>query len=334
MKYIKVLRVLKRDVKSGMRDFMIIFVAVVPIILAILLNIFLPNAENVSLRFAMKTNADKGLIEAFQNYGDVILRDSSEFINERVNATDEVIGIDFIEGRYKIIMQGNEREGVTIPASMILDEYFSGRNSLIDVKITNMGHKDSPLRRLGSLFLFMYSLMAPGLMVGLNLVEEKESNTLSALNVSPLTRWELYLGKILFGIIISIFHVYAVTFILGFGTINLLMLLVVSISSIFIALVMGFFIGAITDNQVGAIAALKFSFTPVMISFAGAIIIPVKWQILLYWSPFYWNFTVLEKILLKTAKWPEVFLFSGLIIATSMLFYLLLRKKIISGLQG
>jgi ABC-2 type transport system permease protein len=171
-------------------------------------------------------------------------------------------------------------------------------------------------------------------MVGINLVEEKESNTLSALNVTPLTRWELYSGKIVFGLILSLIHVFAVTLIMGYGDVNFLMILAASLSSVFIATVLGFLTGAIADNQVGAIALVKLSFMPVMLSFAGAIIIPERWQVFLYWSPFYWDYRVLEGILVKTIEWSQVIYFCSLILITSTAFYLVFRRKIIKGLQG
>lgn len=334
MKISKVFKVFKRDTMSAARDFIIFITALLPLILAVALNMFIPDVENVSIRFVLNSNIEKEVEAEFSKYGKVELAVSSEELYERVKGTDEVAGIDYVEGEYVIVLQGNEKIISKNTAAMILDEYFNPGVSLVDVKISDVGVEESPVRRLGTIFILLFSMAAPGLMVGINLVEEKESNTLSALNVTPLTRWELYSGKIVFGLILSLFHIFAVILIMGYGDLNFLMLLAASLSSVFIAFVLGFLIGAIADNQVGAIALVKLSFMPVMLSFAGAIIIPERWQVVLYWSPFYWDYKVLEGILVKSIGWSQCLYFCGLILITSAVFYLIFRRKIIRGLQG
>lgn len=334
MKISRVYKVFKRDTISLSRDFMVLITALLPVILAVALNLFIPDVENASIRFVLNSNVETGIVDEFGKYGVVELAETREDLYDRVGASDEVAGIDYVEGEYVIVLQGNERAVSRNTAAMILDEYFSPGESLVDVKITDAGVRESPVRRLGTIFILLFSVVAPGLMVGINLVEEKESNTLSALNVTPLTRWELYSGKIALGLALSLFHLFAVTFILGYGDVNTAMLFLAFLSSAFIATVLGFLTGAVAENQVAAIALVKLSFTPVMLSFAGAIIIPVRWQVFLYWSPFYWDFKVLDGILTKSIEWSQVLHYSGLILLTSTTFYLAFRKKIIKGLQG
>lgn len=334
MKISRVYKVFKRDIVSVFRDFMIFVTAILPIILAMVLNIFIPDVENASIRFVLNSNIESEVMAEFGKYGEVELANTREDLYERVEGSDEVAGIDFVDGEYVIVLQGNEKTVSKNTAAMILDEYFNLGESLVDVKISDVGVKESPVRRLGTIFILLFSMVAPGLVVGINLVEEKESNTLSALNVTPLTRWELYSGKIAFGLVLSMFHVFAVAFIMGYGDVNLIMLFVAFLSSAFIASVLGFLTGATAENQVAAIALVKLSFMPVMLSFAGSIIIPERWQIFLYWSPFYWDFKVLDGILTKSIEWSQVLYFCGLILLTSTAFYLIFRRKIIGGLQG
>lgn len=334
MKISKVFKVFKRDTMSVVRDFIIFITAILPIILAVVLNLFIPDVESASTRFVINSNVEKEVVCEFEKYGEVEFADTREDLYERVEGTDEVAGIDYVEGEYVIVLQGNEKTVSKNTAAMILDEYLKTEESLVDVKISDVGVKESPVRRLGTIFILLFSMVAPGLMVGINLVEEKESNTLAALNVTPLTRWELYSGKITFGLVLSMFHVFAVVFIMGYGDVNFLMLVAAFLSSSFIASVLGFLTGATADNQVAAIALVKLSFMPVMLSFAGSIIIPERWQIFLYWSPFYWDYKVLEGILTKNIEWSQVLYYCGLILLTSTAFYLIFRRKIIRGLQG
>ncbi|SHJ19490.1 ABC-2 type transport system permease protein [Dethiosulfatibacter aminovorans DSM 17477] len=334
MKISRVFKVFRRDTISLVRDFMIFVTAVLPIVLAMALNLFIPDVENASIRFVVNSSIDSEVMDEFGKYGVVELAGTREDLYERVEGSDEVAGIDYVDGEYVIVLQGNERTVSRNTAAMILDEYFNPGEILVDVKITDAGVKESPIRRLGTIFILLFSMVAPGLMVGINLVEEKESNTLSALNVTPLTRWELYSGKIAVGLALSMFHVFAVTFVMGYGDVNMFMLFAAFLSSAFIATVLGFLTGAVAENQVAAIALVKLSFTPVMLSFAGAIIVPERWQVFLYWSPFYWDFKVLDGILAKSIEWSQTLYFCGLILLTSAAFYLVFRRKIIKGLQG
>lgn len=131
MKISKVFKVFKRDTMSAARDFIIFITALLPLILAVALNMFIPDVENVSIRFVLNSNIEKEVEAEFSKYGKVELAVSSEELYERVKGTDEVAGIDYVEGEYVIVLQGNEKIISKNTAAMILDEYFNPGVSLV-----------------------------------------------------------------------------------------------------------------------------------------------------------------------------------------------------------
>jgi fluoroquinolone transport system ATP-binding protein len=66
---------------------------------------------------------------------------------------------------------------------------------------------------------------------------------------------------------------------------------------------------------------------------AGAELLSDKWQILLYWIPFYWAYKGNDAVLTQTATWPQIGLYAGIILAISVVVYFLLAPKIKEGLE-
>lgn len=330
----RILKVTRRDVKSGLRDSMIVFMIIMPLIIALVLMLAVPSTLENAVRFAVTADMDQDLIDAFENYGEVyVLRDKDALI-ERVEATDEVVGVLRDGESYRIILQGNEAGELEAAAAIILDDYYGRSNLFIDIELDDIGRQESPVRREGTLFLLLFVLAIPGFMVGLSMVDEKESNTMSALNVSPLTIPEFVIGKLLFGSLLALVQIFAVVLMMGYAAANMWMLLVMWLPGLMAGLILGFLIGVIAKDQIGAIGLLKFTFMPLVLSFVGAVFIPQKWQIFLWWSPFYWMYRALEGALTASIDWSSFLLYAGVMFALTLLFMAVSTKKIRNGLRS
>jgi len=330
----RIFKVMRRDVKSGFRDSITVFLIIMPMVLALILMLALPGSVQAQYCFMLMSDADPALIEAFDSYGKVELAGSMEELNERVEATDEVVGVVESGGGYSIILKGNESASVETAAAMVLDEYLGRSENRVNITLDDMGRSESPLRREGTLFLLLFVLSAPGFLVGLSMVDEKESNTMSALNVSPLTIPEFVTGKLLFGSLLALVQVFAVVLIMGYSGANMPMLLIAWLPGLLSGLVLGFLIGVIAKDQVGAIGLMKSTFMPLVLSFVGAVFIPDKWQFFLWWSPFYWMYKALEGALTASIDWSSFLLYTGLMLALSLLFLAACIKKIHNGLRA
>lgn len=99
------------------------------------------------------------------------------------------------------------------------------------------------------------------------------------------------------------------------------------------SVIVGFAIGIRTDNVIGAISGMKMMFLPILASVFGAIYLRESLHFLLYWSPFYWAFQAMDRIILQTAEWRDVLIPTGMILLISAVVMLLLAKQIRRGLK-
>ncbi len=85
----------------------------------------------------------------------------------------------------------------------------------VAVDFSNVGTTYSPIAKIGLISMPILSLVLGGMVVSMNIIEEKESLTFAALNASPLTRFEFIVGKSLIGSMISVIQIVLIYFILG-----------------------------------------------------------------------------------------------------------------------
>ena len=107
-------------------------------------------------------------------------------------------------------------------------------------------------------------------------VREKELGTLEQLNVTPITRWQLIVGKLLpYGLIAMVDVLLVVTVAVGWFQIplrgSLLLLLAMSAIYVFSTLALGLFISTISDTQQQAMMTSTFFFLVPMIYLSGFI---------------------------------------------------------------
>lgn len=330
----RILLIVLRDIKSGTRDWLILYLSIAPILLAVILRTFIPSAGDTSVNFVILESSASQLESHLSTYSKVDVVENMEELEERVLRIDDVFGVQLLSDKLELIAQGNEVEGTSEIAKVILLNYNKENTQLpVDVKFSNIGWEISPLKLEGANLLIIFNTILGGMLILLNLVEEKMSNTISAINVSPTRRWEFIVGKGLLGFLLSFIGAFAVILILGFNGINFAMLLVSVLAISFIGAIVGFGIGINNNEPISAIASMKMIFIPVMVSIFGAIYLPEKWLFVLYWSPFYWAYDVIRDILLLNAQWSKVLLNSGIILGITIVVFLGLRRKIIQGLS-
>ena len=123
----------------------------------------------------------------------------------------------------------------------------------------------------GFSFVVIISFVLGGMVIGFNIIEEKESGAMRALMVTPITKSELIFGRSIMGIVIPLFHALVVTLIFDIPGIDYLKLIIVSAVSSIIGVVVGFLIGVVSSSQMSGIANMKISgwllLMPVMLAF-------------------------------------------------------------------
>lgn len=328
----RILNITKRDIKSSFRDYMVLYIMIAPLIIAFILTFFIPSAESATFNIALDSSVETELIKEFEKYGSVEIFNNKNELSNRVLGIDDVIGLTKINGEYEIIAEGNEEEELAKLPQIIINKYISEKTgtdkNVINVSFSDIGYEDSPVAIIGGISVIIMCVVLAGMIVGLNIVEEKEASTISALNVSPINKAEFIIGKSILGCIIALIQIFLVLLILGFKDFDFVITLVFTLINLVIVILFGFIIGLTSSNQMTAVANIKVIFLPVSLSIIGAILLPPSKHFFLYWSPFYWMYRGYFDIMKNIAVWSNIGVFSVWILGITALLILAFKNKI------
>jgi ABC-2 type transport system permease protein len=198
--------------------------------------------------------------------------------------------------------------------------------------------------RLESRFFMIPGVLALVLLVvtanlaSMAVVREKELGTLEQLNVTPLRRWQLIVGKLLpYGLIAMVDVLLVVAVAVGWFQIplrgSLLLLLSMSLIYVFSTLALGLFISTISDTQQQAMMTSTFFFLTPMIYLSGFIFpienMPAIIQHATYLIPLRYFLVIVRGIFLKgiglELLWPQALALAGW--GTGMLVLAVLRSR-------
>jgi drug efflux transport system permease protein len=166
--------------------------------------------------------------------------------------------------------------------------------------------------------LALLLLLVTANLAAMAIVREKELGTLEQLNVTPLRRWELIVGKLLPYGVIALIDVFLVTAVAVFwfevplrG--SLILLLAMSLIYVLCTLALGLFISTISDTQQQAMMTATFFFLTPMIYLSGFIFpienMPRVIQYATYLIPLRYFLVIVRGIFLKgiglELLWPQ-----------------------------
>jgi ABC-2 type transport system permease protein len=198
--------------------------------------------------------------------------------------------------------------------------------------------------RLESRFFMIPGVLALVLLVvtanlaSMAVVREKELGTLEQLNVTPLRRWELIVGKLLpYGLIAMIDVLLVVAVAVGWFQIPLrgsfALLVAMSAIYVFSTLALGLFISTISETQQQAMMTSTFFFLTPMLYLSGFIFpienMPQVIQPVTYLIPLRYFLVIVRGIFLKgiglELLWPQALALSAW--GTGMLALAVLRSR-------
>lgn len=172
--------------------------------------------------------------------------------------------------------------------------------------------------------LALVLLVVTANLASMAVVREKELGTLEQLNVTPLRRWELILGKLLpYGVIAMIDVVLVVAVTVGWFQVPLrgsfLLLFAMCFIYVFSTLALGLFISTISDTQQQAMMTSTFFFLTPMLYLSGFIFpienMPRVIQQFTYLIPLRYFLVIVRGIFLKgiglSLLWPEALALAG-----------------------
>lgn len=335
----RILSIASRDFRSSIRDFIAVYIMVAPFIIAFIVAGFVPAQEEATITILTDGSVHEEALESMAAFVKLERHEGRAAMEARINATDDRIGLsERGDGTFEIVTEGNEAGGEEQLLRGLLNRYVSKRSgrvtSQVTVNFTDIGVGISPVASIGLVSIAIMALVLGGMVVSMNIIEEKESMTFSALNTTPLSRREFIVGKSLAGAIIAVLQIVVSFFIFGFNDVDFLQVLFIALSGLSVVIIMGFILGLVSPNQMAAIANMKVLFLPISITIIGAVMMPGRLHFLLWWSPFYWLYDGMTAIILETATWGGLLIDALGVTVITLIIYLIFRKKINANLQG
>jgi len=315
----RILALMRRDVKASLRDFILVYGLVAPFLLALIVRAFIPTVGGTSLNLVVTQEIGQEMTDRLDDYARVDVVSSREALERRVLALDDVAGIVPDGDTYRVILQGNEAHDTAVLPGLVLADILEPGH--LEVAQEDLGRVASPLKPVLAIVLALTAMLIGGMVIGFNIIEDKETGVLSAVAVSPMSRLEYVVGRSLLGFVLAVVLVYGSLYTMGAGPFDFWQTLVVTLPGTFLAVIFGFYIGAISENQIAGIASVKFGSLPFLIGPILTAVLPQKWHFTLWWLPTYWTYLGYREVFTPGgALWSEVFRLSVISLAVSLLF--------------
>ncbi|NCC68128.1 MAG: ABC transporter permease [Clostridia bacterium] len=330
----KIFTVYLRDLKVNMRDVLSLTLVIFPLVFAVGINLITPGINDTTVNLAMVESEDNAQAEYYDDFAHVLLFDDLQGVEDRIMQRDDVFGIVREDGGFVVLAQGNESE-MTVDYVRLLKTLYESGATLEDskTKIVEFGRTIPPLKQMLVNSLLLLNAVLAGMMISLNIVEEKADKTVAAINVTPVSRFAFLLGKSLFAIISVIILSIACIFITGFSYVNIWQVLLVVLATSALSMIIGFLQGLSSTDVMEAAGSVKLMFLPLAGSIVGYELLAVKWHIFLYWSPFYWAYKANDMILSQGGSAKDMLICIAAILLICGVIFALLAPKIRKSLE-
>ncbi|MDW7671723.1 MAG: ABC transporter permease [Bacillota bacterium] len=331
----KILTLFQRDLKTSVRNFITLYILVVPVMFAIMINVFSPGINDTTVEIVLLEGENPQQEKYFSQFAKVEVLQTIEDIEERVIKRDNIVAVLPDAGdEYFILRQGNEPEYVIdyVRYLTTFDHYDIGIQDST-AEIVDYGRDIPPLKKLMVNVAIIFTSIMGGMIIAINIVEEKVDNTISAINLSPVSRLGFIAGKSMIGVFVPIVGSFILLFFTGFRDINYFHALLMVATTCLISLTVGFVEGVNNDDVMTAAGNMKLLFLPLFGSIAGAELLADKWQPLFYWVPFYWAFKGNNLVLSNSGSWLEIVRYSGIVLVISLVVFAVLAPRIRKGLE-
>jgi ABC-2 type transport system permease protein len=328
----RLLTLLRQDLTGAFRDSVILYVVAAPLILAVLARLLLPSLEQATLTCAVIRKADPELVRKLEAYFRVETLPNEQALERRVLRPDDVAAVLVEDGSTTLLLEGNEQEetrSIYVSAlAAILGE--PGAQGKVEIRAQSLGggRQDAGRQDAGrqgsarsylneyvAVFLIMLATLLGGMTVGFNMVDDRHTRAFQALAVSPLPLRDFLISRALFatlqGLAVGVLTtVILLGFRLPYGR-----LLVALVASGPVAVILGFLMAVMADNQIAAIGATKLIMPLYLLVPLVGIFLPGSWQWFLLPFPNYWMFLSFRSLFVAT---PQLAGF-GLAVAVTLL---------------
>lgn len=341
--------VVSTSVAMTFRNFMGVYVILAPAMMLVVLRLFLPSVASTSATVAIVENGpmavQQDVIVELERFAEVERYDSLEAVENRLRASGSAEGLYFDpdSNQYVSLMERNVQEnelfsnGARAVRQAVAATLPGAGNDLIRFSASvppelSDWSVNSPLATAGGAIFYSFFAMIAGFLIGMSIVQDKEQGTIDAIRVSPVTRSEYYLGKAVFPILTMFAYVPVGIAVLRLVGVSIAQTFALVAASVSLALLFGLVVGAIARNETEALGIVKGMGTLFMLALAGGLLLPDRWEWIVYWVPVYWIMDAAQGIFQLTATWTDVLWRSGVLIGICLLFFLGARPRLARGL--
>ncbi len=330
----KILTIFKRDLKVNLKDALALYIIIFPILFAIGINLFTPGINDTTVNLALLDGENPAQVEYFKQFAKVELFDDEDAIEERLLERDDMIAILPEGDSYYVLAQGNESEQI-VEYAKLLNSFYALDVSMEDsaAQIVSLERTVPPIKKMLVNAAMIFASVLGGMLIAVNIVEEKADNTISAINVTTVSRNAYILGKSLIGILYPIIGSVLVLAITGFYDVNIAQIILAIFTSTLISLMVGFIQGLSSDDIMTAAGSIKLLFLPMLGAIVGYEVLADKWQKFFYWIPFYWTYKANDVVLSKSGTWGQILGYTGIVFGICVIIYILLIPRIRKGLE-
>ncbi|MFP4112960.1 MAG: ABC transporter permease [Spirochaetota bacterium] len=324
----RILSIIKFDLTNALRDSMVVYILVAPLLLAGGLRLFLPSFEGSEVTYAVQAPTSVAQVAAdsesatpteaerrtllsaatrlsarLEDYGRVETYETAESVRDRVLRTDDVGGFVLDPGAdppWSVVLEGNEgAESEAVMRSVLLAA--TAVDPPAEYAVTQTDSR-SPFKEYASVGLVMLASLIGGLAVSFAMIDEKEQNVTRAFTVTPMSGFDYFaargiLAAVVGFVVATVGHLILVGTTVPFG--RFVLALVVSAP---LPLVVALLVGGIAKNQIQAVAALKVVMMLYLTVPFVSIAVPRSRHWLFYVFPNYWMFRSFEDIYVTGAR--------------------------------
>lgn len=288
-----VLSSLGKEFKLVFRNGISLFMVLAPAIMSVVFILIFGATQGASLKLAVNENLDAATLQNLSHIADVQLFSDENKLLSRVRATDAVAGITLKDGAPVLVFAGDEGDDYITGTRLLVETALSGTQ--VSYQSESVNPKGSLANKITMISVLLMGLFIGGATIGFSIVNERESNMIKAISVSPLRLFNYILIKLLPALLLSIIGITSATLIMG--RINalpgflLLTLFSIPVTGLFI-----FILGAFAANQIAAVGVIKALMPLSLILPVSAIFVPDQWQFLYYIFPMYWQYLAIDAI--------------------------------------
>lgn len=323
----KTLTIFLRDLKVSLREFITFWIMAAPILLALLVRFVSPGLSDTPLTLVVVEGENPQQAAYIEQFVAVEAVSSEAALKERVLARDDVMGLLSQDGGYAIAAQGNEPEYLITASKTLLAYWQEGVTGTPPI-FHSFGRTAPPLKITLTTSLLVLVTILSGMLISINIVDEKADKTLKAIRVAPVSIGSFVVGKSLMGALNSMVCGLLCVLAAGFAGVNLVQALLVVLCASFLSFAVGFLIGLTSEDFISAAGSMKLLMIPALAPILVYELAGDRWQFLVWWSPFYWAYDAMKGVLTQTVGWPRLGFDAAVVIAITLVLYLLLYSKI------